>query len=70
MSPTTATIPPAKALPLHALITPTEQGIASRVLARTAGAISRSSPSTRGRDLLNTRRRSTRSCWSSKVPSP
>jgi quercetin dioxygenase-like cupin family protein len=37
MSPTTTTISPAKALPLHALITPTEQGIASRVLARTAG---------------------------------
>ena len=37
MSPTTATIPPAKALALHALITPTEQGIASRVLAKTAG---------------------------------
>jgi quercetin dioxygenase-like cupin family protein len=37
MSPTTATIPPAKALPLHSLITPTEQGIASRVLAKTAG---------------------------------
>jgi quercetin dioxygenase-like cupin family protein len=37
MSPTTTTIPPAKALPLNALITPTEQGIASRVLAKTAG---------------------------------
>jgi quercetin dioxygenase-like cupin family protein len=30
-------IPPAEALALHALVTPTEQGIASRVLARTAG---------------------------------
>ncbi len=37
MPPTTTTIPPATALPLHALITPTEQGIASRVLAKTAG---------------------------------
>jgi quercetin dioxygenase-like cupin family protein len=30
-------IPPAEALVLHTLVTPTEQGIASRVLARTAG---------------------------------
>jgi len=30
-------IPPAEALSLSALITPTEQGIASRVLAKTAG---------------------------------
>lgn len=37
MSPITATIPPAKALQLHSLIAPTEQGIASRVLAKTAG---------------------------------
>ena len=33
----TPTIPPAEALPLNALITPTEQGIASRVLARSGG---------------------------------
>lgn len=31
------TIPPAEALALASLITPTEQGIASRVLARTSG---------------------------------
>jgi len=31
------TITPAEALALHTLVTPTEQGIASRVLARTAG---------------------------------
>jgi quercetin dioxygenase-like cupin family protein len=31
------TLPPGEALPIHSLITPTEQGIASRVLARTAG---------------------------------
>jgi quercetin dioxygenase-like cupin family protein len=31
------TIPPAEALLIRSLITPTEQGIASRVLARTAG---------------------------------
>jgi quercetin dioxygenase-like cupin family protein len=31
------TLPPAEALPLDSLITPTEKGIASRVLARTAG---------------------------------
>jgi quercetin dioxygenase-like cupin family protein len=31
------TITPAEALELHALITPTEQGIASRVLAKTSG---------------------------------
>ena len=31
------TLPPAEALALHALITPTEAGIASRVLARSAG---------------------------------
>jgi hypothetical protein len=30
-------IPAAEALTLHTLVTPTEQGIASRVLARTAG---------------------------------
>ena len=30
-------IPPSEALELHSLVTPTEQGIASRVLARTAG---------------------------------
>ena len=30
-------IPPSEALLIHSLITPTEQGIASRVLARTAG---------------------------------
>src|SRR4029450_4008158 len=37
MSSSTATIPPAKALPLHSLTTLTEQGIASRVLAKTSG---------------------------------
>jgi quercetin dioxygenase-like cupin family protein len=31
------TIPPSEALQLRALVTPTDQGIASRVLARTAG---------------------------------
>ena len=31
------TIPPAEALSLHSLVTLTEEGIASRVLARTAG---------------------------------
>ena len=31
------TIPPAQALPLPTLITPTERGIASRVLAKTTG---------------------------------
>lgn len=30
-------VTPAQALPLHSLITPTEQGIASRVLAKTTG---------------------------------
>lgn len=35
--PPAATIPPAEALLLQSLITPTEQGIASRVLARTSG---------------------------------
>jgi quercetin dioxygenase-like cupin family protein len=34
---TKPTIPPAEALPLRALVTPTEQGIASRVLAKTPG---------------------------------
>ena len=33
----TQAIPPAEALWLHTLITPTEQGIASRVLAKAAG---------------------------------
>ena len=33
----TGTITPAEALELHALVTPTEHGIASRVLARTGG---------------------------------
>ena len=37
MSPVTASIPPATALPLHSLITPTEEGIASRVLAKATG---------------------------------
>jgi quercetin dioxygenase-like cupin family protein len=37
MSTGTATIPPAEALPLQSLIASTEQGIASRVLARTGG---------------------------------
>ena len=31
------TLPPAEALPVDSLITPTEKGIASRVLARSAG---------------------------------
>jgi quercetin dioxygenase-like cupin family protein len=31
------TLPPAEALPVDSLITPTERGIASRVLARSAG---------------------------------
>lgn len=30
-------VPPAEALPLHSLISPTEHGIASRVLAKTTG---------------------------------
>ena len=37
MSTKPGSIPPAEALPIHSLVTPTEQGIASRVLARTAG---------------------------------
>lgn len=37
MSTKPQTIPPSEALQLHLLVTPTEQGIASRVLARTAG---------------------------------
>jgi quercetin dioxygenase-like cupin family protein len=37
MSTKPGTIPPGEALSLHSLVTPTEQGIASRVLARTAG---------------------------------
>ena len=37
MSSNAATIPAAEALPIHALISPTEQGIASRVLVRTTG---------------------------------
>jgi quercetin dioxygenase-like cupin family protein len=32
-----ATIPPAEAVLLHTLVTPTEQGIASRVLTKTTG---------------------------------
>jgi quercetin dioxygenase-like cupin family protein len=31
------TLPPAEALALHSLVTPTEQGIASRILAKNAG---------------------------------
>ena len=34
---TTPTLPPAEALPLETLITPTAAGIASRVIARSAG---------------------------------
>lgn len=34
---TAPTLPAAEALPLQSLVTPTEHGIASRVLARTAG---------------------------------
>ena len=37
MSAATPTIPPAEALTLRSLVTPTEQGIASRVLARNTG---------------------------------
>ena len=37
MSSTTPTLPPAEALALGDLVTPTERGIASRVLARTTG---------------------------------
>ena len=37
MPPTPAMLPPAEPLPLQSLITPTEQGIASRVLAKTGG---------------------------------
>jgi quercetin dioxygenase-like cupin family protein len=37
MSAKNPTIPPAEALSLHALVTPTEHGIASRVLAKTSG---------------------------------
>ena len=37
MSTSTHTIPPAEALTIHSLITPTEHGIASRVLAKTPG---------------------------------
>jgi len=37
MSTTTQTIPPAEALLLQSLVSPTEQGIASRVLAKTSG---------------------------------
>ncbi len=37
MSTKPSSIPAAEALAMHALITPTEQGIASRVLARTGG---------------------------------
>ncbi len=37
MSPEKQVLPSAQALALHDLITPTEQGIASRVLARTGG---------------------------------
>lgn len=37
MSSKPQTLPPAEALTIHSLITPTEQEIASRVLARTSG---------------------------------
>jgi quercetin dioxygenase-like cupin family protein len=37
MTASTPTIPPAEALRIHSLITPTEQGIASRVLAKSGG---------------------------------
>ena len=37
MATDTPSIPPAQAHPLSTLVTPTERGIASRVLARTAG---------------------------------
>lgn len=37
MSTKNPAVPPAEALPLHSLVTPTEQGIASRVLAKTTG---------------------------------
>jgi quercetin dioxygenase-like cupin family protein len=37
MPDTPSTLPPAEALPLQTLITPTARGIASRVLARAAG---------------------------------
>jgi quercetin dioxygenase-like cupin family protein len=37
MATKTQMLPPAEALALHSLVTPTDAGIASRVLARTAG---------------------------------
>ena len=37
MPPVTSTLQPAEALALQSLVTPTEQGIASRVLAKTTG---------------------------------
>ncbi len=37
MSTRSQTLPPSEALSIHSLITPTPQGIASRVLARTGG---------------------------------
>ena len=37
MSTRSQTLPPSEVLPIHSLITPTPQGIASRVLARTSG---------------------------------
>ena len=37
MSTKPQTLPPAEVLALHSLVSPTEQGIASRVLARSAG---------------------------------
>jgi quercetin dioxygenase-like cupin family protein len=37
MSTKAGSIPPGEALLIHSLVTPTEQGIASRVLARTGG---------------------------------
>jgi hypothetical protein len=70
MSPITAPIPPAKAWPLHSLIALTEQGSASRVLAKTAGGNLTLFAFDAERDSPYTHRRSTRSCWSSKAPSP
>ena len=64
MSSSTATIPPAKALELHSVITLTEQGIASRVLAKTSGGNLTLFAFHAGHGLTKHHRRSMRSCWS------
>ena len=70
MTASTPTIPPAEALRIHSLITPTEQGIASRVLAKSAGGNLTLFAFDSGQGLPEHTCTVRRSSWFSTAPSP